>query len=79
MQHTLKLDQNKNFTLRAEKVQGEWWLELIERATGLTYIIYCDTKQHAIEFFKGMNLAECYDWMIRAEVKPLKMYKEGKI
>lgn len=73
----LELGQSDQFTLKAEKVTNKWWLELIERATGNTWIIYCDTKKHAQSCFKNMSMDECRAWMDRLKVSPVKMYKSG--
>ena len=73
----LQLGQDDVYTLQAEKTTNKWWLELIERATGLTWIIYCDTKKHAQACFKGMTMQECRDWMDRLKVQPVKMYKSN--
>ena len=73
----LELGMDNNYLLRAEKTAGKWWLELIERATGLTWIIYCDTKKHAQACFKGMTMDECRAWCERLKVQPVKMYKAG--
>lgn len=77
MQDILKLGQDATYTLQAEKVTNKWWLELIERATGNTWIIYCDTKKHAQSFFKNMSMPECKEWMDRLKITPVKMYKKG--
>lgn len=71
----LKLGQSDTYTLQAEKVTSKWWLELIERATGMTWIVYCDTKKHAQSCFKGMSMDECRAWMDRLNVGAIKMYK----
>ena len=73
----LQLGQSDVYTLKAEKVKGKWWLELIERTTGITWIIYCDTKKHAQSCFKGMSMDDCRHWMDRLKVEPIKMYKAG--
>lgn len=73
----LQLGQSDTYTLQAEKVTSKWWLELIERATGLTWIIYCDTKQHALACFRGMTLDDARGWMDRLKVEPVKMYKKN--
>lgn len=77
MDNILHLAQCDTYTLQAEKVTNKWWLELIERATGLTWIIYCDTKAHAKACFKGMTNQEAMEWMIRLKVQPVQMYKKG--
>ena len=71
----LQLGQSPEYTLQAEKTTNKWWLELIERATGMTWIIYCDTKKHAQSCFKDMSMDECRGWMDRLKVQPIKMYK----
>ena len=73
----LTLNETPAYLLRAEKVTHKWWLELIERSTGLTWIIYCDTKEHAKACFKGMTMAEVIEWMDRFKIEPIKMYKAG--
>lgn len=73
----LELGGDDAYLLQAEKMQGKWWLELIERATGMTWIIYCDTKKHAQACFKGMTMPEALAWMQRLKVTPLQMYKAG--
>lgn len=73
----LKLGQSETYTLQAEKLKGKWWLELIERATGITWIIYCDTKKHAQSCFDRMSMDDCRGWMERLKVEPVKMYKAG--
>lgn len=73
----LLLDRDASYTLQAEKVLNRWNLELIDRATGMTWIIYCDTKAHAQKCFNGMSLSECREWMHRMQVEPVQMYKKG--
>ena len=76
----LLLDEDAGLSLRAEKVLNKWNLELIERESGLTWILYCDTKKHAQTAFKGMSLCEVYLWMTqRLKIQPIKMYKAGAI
>lgn len=76
MQHDIiKINQNDTYTLQAEKIKGKWWLELIERATGLTWILVCKTKPIALATFKGMTLEDCRVTMDKIKVSPIKMYK----
>ena len=77
MTEILQLGQSEKYTLKAEKITNKWWLELIERATGMTWIIYCDTKKHTQACFKGMTMEECRQWMERLEVVPSQVYKKG--
>lgn len=71
----LNLGQSADYTLKAEKVTSKWWVELIERATGMTWIIYCDTKKHAQSCFKDMSMDDCRACMDRLKIAPVKMYK----
>lgn len=71
----LHLNDSDTYRLQAEKVTRKWWLELIEKSTGLTWIIYCDTKKHAQACFKGMTCDEARAWMDRLRITPIKMYK----
>lgn len=75
----LELGMDANYLLRAEKVTSKWWLELIERATGLTWTIYCDTKTRAQTCFKGMSMTECREWCERLKIEPKKVYKAGAL
>lgn len=71
------LDHNTAYVLQTDKIQGKWWLELVERKTGLTQIMICDTKKHALAAFKGMTLEQCAAWLDRAKFEKKKVYKAG--
>lgn len=73
------INQNPTYTLAANKVQNKWWLELIERATGLTWILICNTKAHAKTAFKDCSLEEARQWMDRLKIEPQKVYKAGVV
>lgn len=77
MQDILQLGQCEKYTLQAEKVKGKWWLELIERSTGMTWILHCDTKKHAQKIFERMTMEECRTVMEKFLITPIKMYKQN--
>ena len=71
------IDENKDYSLRLEFMQkknGGWWLELIERSTGMTKII---THQKGKEFFDGLNLGNCKALFLHIE--SAKIYKAGRV
>lgn len=66
------LDQNDQFTLAMDNIKrGEWWLELIDRATGNVKILVASNKDK----FNGVTLAHATRWMNHIEWVP--MYKKG--
>ena len=69
------LDQNKTHVLEMEKIQGKWWVTLIERKTGLAQTLICDTRLIAYNTFKDMELAQVVKAMTRWKVKAEAMYK----
>jgi|DEB0MinimDraft_6_1074348.scaffolds.fasta_scaffold00040_8 hypothetical protein len=69
------LDENKTHVLQTEKIRGKWWLELVERSTGLSQTVVCDTKKHALTCFKGMSLNEISKWLDNANFDKHKVYK----
>lgn len=76
MQTTLNANTTHKLTL--EKTAGQWWLECIERATGMTRIAYFNRKDKAVAFCKGMTMPD----IVRVfkdvlKIEPVKMYKEG--
>ncbi len=71
------LEQNEKYVLQAEKIQRKWWLELVEKSTGLTQIMICDTKKHALSAFKGMTLEQCSLWLDKAKFDKKKVYKSN--
>jgi hypothetical protein len=73
----ITLQESPEYLLRAEKIRGKWWLETIERSTGRTWIIYCDTKKHARACFDRMSFADIMHWLKELKVEPVKMYKAG--
>lgn len=77
--YILELGETAIYKLQAEKLQGKWWLELIERSTGLSWILYCDTKKHAEKCFEKMDMEAVRGIMERMKVQPVKMYKAGVI
>lgn len=80
-QEILKIDNNHKLTI--EKLAGQWWLEFIERKTGLVQILYCDTKEIAKKAYKKgedlMTFEEIKDFCDnKLKLKKEKVYKEGK-
>lgn len=65
------LEQNDEYTLNLEYVRREWWLELIERATGKVKILTSKRKN----MFAGVTIAYALRWTERQEWRP--MYKAG--
>lgn len=66
------------YLLELERLKSpklKWWLSLHDTRTGELQTLTCDTKQIAIEAFKGMTLAEVAAWMDRARVERYKVYK----
>ena len=50
------ITENETHLVTIEKIQGKWWLDLIERATGLHQILVCNTKAIAKATVKGMSM-----------------------
>ncbi len=66
------LDQNDTFTLALDNIKrGEWWLELIDRASGKVKILVAANKDK----FNGVKLSHAIRWTERLEWVP--MYKKG--
>jgi hypothetical protein len=73
MQETLA--QSPEYTLTLEKTAGQWWLELVDRATGRVQIIYFTNKQKAKAFFDRMELSEVKAFCDHLKVPVVAMYK----
>lgn len=74
------IDQNETHVLQAEKMTtqgGKWWLELIEKSTGLAQIVVCNNKKCALTCFDGMTLDEVQKWLDKAKFEKLKTYKKN--
>lgn len=66
------LEQNDTFTLALDNIKhGEWWLELIDRASGNVKILVAPNKDK----FNGVKLSHAIRWMDNQEWVP--MYKKG--
>ena len=66
------LDQNDTYTLALDHIgHGEYWLELIERSSGMVKILTAPRK----ELFDGVKLSHAIRWMDKIEWVP--MYKKG--
>ena len=66
------LDQNDTYTLALDHIgHGEYWLELIDRASGNVKIMIAARKDK----FDGVTLSHALRWMDRIEWVP--MYKKG--
>lgn len=66
------LEQNDTYTLALDYIKrGEWWLELIDRASGNVKIMVATRKDK----FNGVTLAHAIRWTERIEWMP--MYKKG--
>ena len=75
MENLIVTDSHK---LTLEKTSGQWWLELIDRATGMTQIVYFARKDKAKAFCKGMSIPDCIRVFSDVlKIEPIKMYKEG--
>jgi len=75
MQETLK--QNDLYTLALEKISGQWWLEVIERASGKAKIIRFGQKAKALAFFDRMDFPDILRICDKLNVKWEAMYKAG--
>ena len=72
------LNESKTHKLTLEKTAGQWWLELIERATGLTRIVYFKRKDKALAFCDRMTMPGIVRVFIEVlKIEPVKMYKEN--
>ncbi len=68
------LEQNDTYTLALDNIKrGEWWLELIDRASGQVKILTSKRK----DMFDGVTLAHATRWTERIEWMP--MYKKGVV
>ena len=71
------LQESATHKLTLEKTAGQWWLEVIDRASGITSILYFNRKDKAQAFFKGMTLPEIVAMLPKLRPEVCKMYKEG--
>lgn len=69
------LDQNDTHILEMEKIQGKWWLQLVERKTGMVQTLICDTRAIAYKTFKDVPLPQIVQAMDRWNIEPQKVYK----
>ena len=79
MSDILKLNQCNAYTLQAWKVCSKWHVDLIERATGMTWTTLVPTKKHALKVFEGMTNKEIADWMAEGKIKPQQKWKAGRM
>lgn len=71
------ITQNPTHLVTIEKLQGKWWLELIERTTGLNQILICNTKAIARACFKDMDMADIISMMDKIAPEKFKTYKQN--
>ena len=71
------LQQDDKHTLALEKTAGQWWLELINRASGATRIITFGRKDKAQAFFDRMAMPDIVRVYDKLNVKETPMYKAG--
>jgi hypothetical protein len=69
------LKDNESCILQIDKIQSEWWLELVEKKTGLCQILIFPSKQKARDFFKNCNLNKVQEYYNQAKVPKQKVYK----
>lgn len=74
-QETLK--ETSEYKLTLEKTAGQWWLELINRATGKTRIMYFGRKDKALGFFNRMEMPDIIRMYDKLNVPESPMYKAG--
>ena len=74
---TQTLNETRDHLLTLEKVQGQWWLELVTRATGQAQIMYFERKDKALAFFDRMPMPEIVRMVSKLNVPSVPMYKEG--
>lgn len=65
--------------LHTEKVAGQWWVELIDRASGKVRIVYFNRKDQALALFKGMSMPDIIRVYDNMRVPESPMYKAGVI
>jgi hypothetical protein len=71
------LNQNETHTLVFEKIGAEWWLKLIDRATGKVRIITFGQKIKGKAFFKKMTMPDIIRAYNTLKVAEKPMYKAG--
>lgn len=71
------ITQNETHLVTIEKLQNKWWLELIERASGMNQILICNTKAIAKACFKDMAMSEIIEMMGKIAPEKHKTYKEN--
>ena len=71
------LQQTGTHTLALEKTAGQWWLELINRASGATRIITFGRKDKAQAFFARTPMDQVIRIYDGLNVKETPMYKAG--
>ena len=65
--------------LRAERIKSQWWIELIDRASGHVRIVYFNRKDQALAMFDGMTMTEVIKAYDEMGVSEAPMYKAGVI
>ena len=75
----IKINANDHHTITLEKVSGQWWLELVNRASGHSRIIYFNNKAKAQAFCAGMDMPDIVRMYDKLNVKETPMYKAGAI
>jgi hypothetical protein len=72
------LEQNNQYRLELERLQGKWWLTLIELATGNAQtLISSNNKAETSKFFKGLSLSEIKAKLDSWNIEQIKTYKKG--
>lgn len=62
------------YRLELEKLQGEWWLTLVHKATGRAQVITSTNKGKLLSFIKGMDNGAVKQFMDKMKIGPVPMY-----
>lgn len=71
------LKEDKKYRVQFEKIAGEYWVEFIEKATGLSQVLYVKNKKKALSMYKNMEIKQIKEFVDRIGLKKIKFYKEG--
>lgn len=72
------LQECDTYRLELEKLQGEWWVTLVHKATGHAQVITGTDKGKVLAFVKGMDNAAIRRFMDKMKIDPVPMYDPAK-
>ncbi len=70
---------NNTHAIIIERIAGNTWLELVDRASGSSRIMMFKSRAKAIEFIRDMTIDAIIQLFDRLRIESTPMYKKGVI